>query len=98
MPAFFKIIKKQYYLAFFISLLIYAGSFLCFSFNAQKHFDKQNEIPDSLFAGSVSCKGCHKDIYQSHLLTAHYRTSGPASSKSIKGSFDPSKNRFRYSK
>ena len=98
MPAFFKNIKKQYYIAFLISSSIYAFSFLCLSFNTPKYIAKQANIVDTLFAGSASCKSCHHDIYQTHVLTAHYRTSSLADSYSIKGSFDPKKNRFRYSK
>jgi nitrate/TMAO reductase-like tetraheme cytochrome c subunit len=49
------------------------------------------------FAGSGSCEGCHKDIYESHLNTAHYLTSQPVSSKYIKGSFDNNENTFVFS-
>ena len=31
------------------------------------------------FAGSAKCAGCHKNIYEDHLCTGHYRTSQPAS-------------------
>ncbi|WP_081894187.1 multiheme c-type cytochrome [Muricauda sp. MAR_2010_75] len=39
------------------------------------------------FAGSNRCIGCHKDIYQSHMETAHFLTSRVADSASIEGSF-----------
>lgn len=48
------------------------------------------------FAGSVTCASCHKDIYDSHLNTAHYLTSQPATEKYIKGSFEPGKNVYAY--
>ncbi len=48
------------------------------------------------FAGSASCAGCHKDIYQHHLKTAHYLTSRPASKKYIRGSFTTGKNKFLF--
>ena len=48
------------------------------------------------FAGSKSCAGCHKNIYESHILTPHYLTTRPASAEYIKGSFEPGKNRFAY--
>lgn len=49
------------------------------------------------FAGSAACAGCHKDIYESHLNTAHYLTSQPVSEKYIKGSFDSGRNNFVFS-
>jgi Cytochrome c554 and c-prime len=50
------------------------------------------------YVGSTACVSCHKDIVQSHLLTAHYRTSRPASATSIKGSFESGKNKFIYNR
>ncbi len=44
------------------------------------------------FAGSSTCANCHKNIYKTHLKTAHYLTSQPATEKHIKGSFEPGKN------
>jgi len=49
------------------------------------------------FAGSAACAGCHKNIYESHLNTAHYLTSTTASEKTILGSFDTGKNEFVFS-
>ncbi|HYK56015.1 MAG TPA: hypothetical protein VEV15_06015, partial [Flavisolibacter sp.] len=48
------------------------------------------------FAGSATCAGCHKDVYESHLRTAHYNTSHPALEKYIKGSFLKGKNIYQY--
>jgi hypothetical protein len=48
------------------------------------------------FAGSPVCASCHKDIYDSHILTPHYLTTRPASAEYIKGNFEPGKNRFAY--
>lgn len=50
----------------------------------------------SKFAGSAKCESCHKDIYASHIHTAHYLTTRPASEEYIKGSFEPGKNRYAY--
>lgn len=50
------------------------------------------------FAGSAACMSCHKDISESHQLTAHYRDSRPAGKESIKGSFEKGKNRFIFNK
>ena len=48
------------------------------------------------FAGSETCAGCHKNIYDTHIHTAHYLTTRPALEKYIKGSFEPGRNRFIY--
>lgn len=48
------------------------------------------------FAGSASCAGCHKNIYDSHIQTAHYLTSREATAQTIKGSFEEGKNKFSY--
>src|SRR6478672_2892896 len=48
------------------------------------------------FAGSVSCAGCHKDVYDKHLKTAHYLTSRPATAEYIKGSFEAGKNAYFF--
>jgi len=48
------------------------------------------------FAGSVTCAGCHKNIYDSHLKTAHHLTSQIASKEYIKGSFETGKNTYTY--
>lgn len=49
------------------------------------------------FAGSASCASCHKDIYESHINTAHFRTSQPATKELIKGSFEKGQNIFAFS-
>lgn len=49
------------------------------------------------FAGSSACISCHKNIYDSHIHTAHFLTSGIATQQNIAGSFDTGKNTFAYS-
>ena len=49
------------------------------------------------YAGSEACISCHKNIYDTHIHTAHYLTSRPATEKYIKGSFDFGKNIFAFS-
>ena len=48
------------------------------------------------FIGSASCSSCHKDIYDSHIKTAHYLDSRPAAPTFIKGSFARGKNHYVY--
>jgi hypothetical protein len=49
------------------------------------------------FAGSDKCASCHKDIHENFVHTAHNISTQPASEKTIKGSFEESKNVFQYS-
>jgi hypothetical protein len=56
----------------------------------------EEKVNLSQFAGSQACAGCHKNIYDSHIHTAHYLTTRPAQVEFIKGSFQPGKNRFAY--
>ena len=37
------------------------------------------------FVGSMTCLECHEDIYKTHIQTAHFLTSAPASKKTILG-------------
>ena len=48
------------------------------------------------FAGSSTCIGCHKNIYDTHINTAHFKTSAPATEKNINGSFKTGENTFDY--
>ena len=48
------------------------------------------------FAGSATCRNCHKAICDSFAQTHHFLTSRNASLEAIKGSFTPGKNKFSY--
>lgn len=48
------------------------------------------------YAGAASCQKCHSAIHSSYLAAAHTISSANASVSSIKGSFDPAKNTYRY--
>lgn len=55
--------------------------------------------PVAAFEDYVSvqaCAACHKEIYESHLHTAHYRTALPATEKDIQGSFKKGNNTYSY--
>ncbi|MBS1662170.1 MAG: hypothetical protein JST68_14090, partial [Bacteroidetes bacterium] len=53
--------------------------------------------PDrTAFAGSEACANCHKDIYDTHIHTAHYLTTRPAAETTIKCSFQPGSNTYPY--
>jgi hypothetical protein len=48
------------------------------------------------YAGSFSCMKCHRDIYNTHINTAHFRTSAIASEKNVMGSFKEAGNKFVF--
>lgn len=78
-------------------LMICSGNIMFTTFEkASKKAQRRND--ENKFAGSAACAGCHKDIYESHIKTAHYLDSRPAAKKFIKGSFSPGKNKFVYNK
>jgi len=65
--------------------------------NKQTEKIPEEKKPDiALFAGSAACAGCHKNIFESHLHTAHYLTTRPALQQYIKGSFESGQNSFAY--
>lgn len=79
-------------------MIIYFGNVM---FTTLDIADKRKGIADydvNKFAGSGVCANCHKDIYESHIHTAHYLDSRPASKEFIKGSFSQGKNKFVYNK
>src|ERR1022692_3156279 len=45
-----------------------------------------------VYAGSVTCQKCHRDIYASYPHTAHYLASSPASPGTVHGSFSAGTN------
>ena len=90
-------IKRQNVVILLISILVYLGNVMSVSLNdttAQKKLPAQ----EKKFAGSASCASCHNEIYKSHIQTAHYLDSRPASKEFIKGSFEKDKNKFVYNK
>ena len=44
------------------------------------------------YAGTASCRNCHRAIYDSFITTRHHLESGPASEENIKGSFSINEN------
>ena len=89
--------KKYTLTILFVFLFVYLGSIFCKGFGSGKCVDA-GQNTQSPYAGSASCRNCHKDIYDTHILTAHYRDSRPALEKFIKGSFEKGKNHFRLNK
>jgi len=48
------------------------------------------------YTSAQACAGCHREIYESHLHTAHHLTAIPATEKDIRGSFKKGKNTYSY--
>ncbi|HZE85708.1 MAG TPA: cytochrome c3 family protein [Puia sp.] len=93
-----KKIRRRNYVILGLFAIIYLCTTMC---APAAHTGKAAAIPDTdgkIFAGSASCISCHKSIYESHIGTAHYKTSKPASKEFIKGSFETGKNHFIYNK
>jgi len=65
---------------------------------AEKKSADTTAINFEQFAGSSSCAGCHKDIYNTHIKTAHYLTSAEASDISVKGDFTAGKNEYAFNR
>ena len=81
-----------------ICMIVCCGIFLTQCINRQNEEAAiTKKVSFKQFAGSASCAGCHKNIYSTHINTAHYRTSQPAAETTIKGSFEPGKNSFSFS-
>ncbi len=98
MLQYLKKIRKSYFVILGISLLIYFGNVMSTTFDvAYKGTGIENKDGNK-FAGSAVCANCHKDIYESHIKTAHYLDSRHAAKEFIKGSFSRGKNKFVYNK
>jgi len=91
-----KKIRKSNYVVLGISMITYFGNVMFTTFNIPAKITGIQNYDENKFAGSAVCAGCHKDIYESHIKTAHYLDSRPAAKKFIKGSFSPGKNKFAY--
>lgn len=94
--------SRQYLIIFTVIACVFLLS------TCMNNEEKADELPSapqqssatafSDFAGSQSCAGCHKDIYKTHLNTAHFLTSAEATDSTILGSFEPGKNEYAFSR
>lgn len=83
----------------FLIIVIMFSGILFFSRCMQKEGETNTTAPKSRYqeyAGSNACRDCHKDIFDSHLSTAHHLTSSAASLQTVSGSFDSGKNTFYF--
>ncbi|WP_263358324.1 multiheme c-type cytochrome [Acidicapsa ligni] len=56
-----------------------------------------NPPPASAYAGDAACLGCHQQVAESYVHTAHHLTSQAASTESIHGSFSAGANTLKTS-
>ena len=92
---FIKNIRKSNYVIVAILIVVYGSNVMFISLN---NVPNTGQADAPKFAGSAVCAGCHKSIYESHIKTAHYLDSRPASKDFIKGSFKDGHNNFVYNK
>ena len=91
-------IKKSNYVILGISVIVFFSNLISATFGNDAERKNPQDNDEKKYAGSAACAGCHKDIYASHIKTAHYLDSRPASKEAIKGSFAEGKNKFIYNK
>ena len=92
----FRKIRNSQYVSTALLIAVFICAKMCTS---RQDGDESGPIRDGYgkaFAGSAACMSCHGDLYKSHIQTAHYRDSRPASAGTIKGSFDSGRNRFVF--
>lgn len=91
-------IRMRSYVMLGILTVIYCSNVMFITFQHSTTLSGIQNNNREKFAGSESCAGCHKTIYESHIKTAHYLDSRPASKEFIKGQFTAGKNHFVYNK
>jgi len=69
--------------------------------NDKEHKEDKKKIEEESpgfesYTTSEKCQGCHKDIYENHIKTAHYLTGQPPEEKFIHGSFKKGANKYSY--
>ena len=89
--------RKQYIITIVLALAVYAANTRWIR-PAEASTQPAARYDNNKYIGSASCASCHKDIYDSHVKTAHYLDSRPATAAFIKGSFDRKRNHFTYSR
>lgn len=56
----------------------------------------EEKIAFDSYTTADKCMGCHKEIYEDHIRSAHWLTGQPANESSIKGTFQKGKNSYSY--
>lgn len=87
--------KRTFFVTSIFAMLVFVFT-QCMN-NGDKDKSKVKQNTTGEFAGNEKCAGCHKDIYEQHLKSAHHLTSMMAEERNITGSFEKGKNVFSYS-
>lgn len=78
----------------FLIIVVTITAALCVSMCNGLNKPDITHIDGRKFAGSESCVSCHKSISENHRQTAHFNTSKPLETRSIRGNFTPGNNTF----
>src|SRR5215204_5519641 len=84
---------KRFY---FIIISIFIGIFLFAKCSFQDRKVDQETVEYSQFAGSAACSQCHKNIFEKHLQTEHFLSSGLPTNNNIKGNFVEGTNDYHF--
>lgn len=87
------LIKKNRKSLYIVSLLFVFVIFLSRCINGN---EVSNDPRGIMYAEPSSCRKCHQAIYDSALLTAHFKASSPVSKNNMHGSFIAGHNTFVY--
>ena len=69
----------------------------CNEVKEDKQAEGQVNFSAANYVGGSACVNCHKEIYESHIGTAHSNTTVSATINKISGSFEDGKNSYRFS-
>ncbi|MEO6541782.1 MAG: multiheme c-type cytochrome, partial [Ferruginibacter sp.] len=89
-------LKYRFSLTVILVIILSMFFFIKCTNNENNKTDISGPVNYADFAGSASCMNCHKNIYDAHINTAHFKTSGPATDTNIRGSFKAGENTFDY--
>lgn len=88
-------IRRRHYVIVVLLTTVYLCGITCTGSHS-KDITALRDSYGQAYAGETACLSCHKEIYSTHIQTAHFRDSRPASTTAIRGSFDSGRNRFTY--
>jgi nitrate/TMAO reductase-like tetraheme cytochrome c subunit len=57
---------------------------------------READIRGEAYAGSQTCRSCHKQIYDSYIATAHFNTTSDSLPAVVREDFSPGRNVFKF--
>ena len=79
----------------FVALLIFACILILSKCNS-KSPSKEIDLRGKTYTGSLACKNCHRQIYDTYFHTAHFNTSSDSLADAVLEDFGPGKNVFTF--